>query len=231
MSDSKKLKKYIGLAGILFLFPLLWLVFFGLMGKHKFKTLPYYSPSGVTDSASYTLPDFAFADETGAIITRDSLLGHVWIAACYHLGDPHIAQITERLLNVNFKYRNESDIAIVVFSADCDYDKPALTQAYVNQNTRYNAFPNKWKILTGDQEAMQSYIRNGLLIRDRSQEAIFKLIDAQGHIRGEYGNTEYHFLGGGGDSIPGLVQDVALLKKEIDLQRYHEKKAREHQEN
>ncbi|MFN5622006.1 MAG: hypothetical protein ACK478_11945 [Flavobacteriales bacterium] len=201
------------------------------MGKHKFKTLPYYSPSGVTDSASYTLPDFAFSDETGAIITRDSLLGHVWIAACYHLGDPHIAQITERLLNVNFKYRNEADIAIVVFSADCNYDQPALTSAYVNQNTRYNAFPNKWKILTGDQEAMQSYIRNGLLIRDRSQEAIFKLIDAQGHIRGEYGNTEYHFLGGGGDSIPGLVQDVALLKKEIDLQRYHEKKAREHQEN
>ena len=231
MSDSKKLKKYIGLAGILFLFPLLWLVFFGLMGKHKFKILPYYSPSGVTDSASYTLPDFAFSDETGAIITRDSLLGHVWIAACYHLGDPHIAQITERLLNVNFKYRNEADIAIVVFSADCNYDQPALTSAYVNQNTRYNAFPNKWKILTGDQEAMQSYIRNGLLIRDRSQEAIFKLIDAQGHIRGEYGNTEYHFLGGGGDSIPGLVQDVALLKKEIDLQRYHEKKAREHQEN
>lgn len=231
MSDSKKLKKYIGLAGILFLFPLIWLIFFGLMGKHNFKTLPYYSPSGVTDSATYTLPDFAFADETGTIITRDSLLGHVWIAACYHLGDPHIAQITERLLNVNFKYRNESDIAIVVFSADCDYDQPALTQAYVNQNTRYNAFPNKWKILTGDQEAMQSYIRNGLLIRDRSQEAIFKLIDAQGHIRGEYGNTEYHFLGGAGDSIPGLVQDVALLKKEIDLQRYHEKKARERQEN
>jgi len=29
MPVSKKLKKYIGLAGILFLFPLLWLVFFG----------------------------------------------------------------------------------------------------------------------------------------------------------------------------------------------------------
>jgi hypothetical protein len=78
---------------------------------------------------------------------------------------------------------------------------------------------------------MQSYIRNGLLIRDRSKEAIFKLIDAQGHIRGEYGNTEYHFLGGGGDSIPGLVQDIALLKKEIDLERYHDKKAKQHQDH
>ena len=145
MPVSKKLKKYIGLAGILFLFPLLWLVFFGIMGKHNFKTLPYFSPTGVSDSAEYMLPDFAFADETGTIITRDSLLGNVWIAACYHLGDPNIAVITERLLNVNFKYRNESDIAIVVFSADCNYDQPPLTAAYVEQNTRYNAFQTNGK--------------------------------------------------------------------------------------
>jgi hypothetical protein len=27
------------------------------------------------------------------------------------------------------------------------------------------------------------------------------------------------------------VQDIALLKKEIDLQRYHEKKAKQHQDH
>jgi hypothetical protein len=82
-------------------------------------------------------------------------------------------------------------------------------------------------MLSGNQDAMQSYIRNGFLISDISNEAIFRLIDADGHIRGLYGNTEYHFLGGGGDSIPGVVQDIALLKKEIDLRNYHERKARE----
>jgi cytochrome oxidase Cu insertion factor (SCO1/SenC/PrrC family) len=229
MSDSKKLKKYIGLAGILFLFPLTWLLFFGVLGKHNFKTLPYYGPQGQTESNTYTIPDFAFSDEEGAIITRDSLKGKVWIAACYNLADSHLPQITERLLNVNFKYRTESDIAIVVMSTDCNHDQPAIAQEYVLQNTRYNVFPDKWKILTGQQDAMQAYIRNGLLIQDLKNEAIFKLIDAEGHIRGEYGNTEYHFLGGGGDSIPGLVQDIALLKKEIDLERYHERKAKENQ--
>lgn len=227
MTVSKKFKKYIGLAGILFLFPLLWLIFFGILGRHNFKTLPYWGPQGKSETAQYTLPDFAFSDENGAIITRDSLAGKVWIAACYDLGSPHLTQITERLLNVNFKYRNETDIAIVVFSTDCNHDTPALSAPYIEQNTRYNAFGNKWKFLTGNQEAMQAYIRNGLLIRDISNEAIFKLIDADGHIRGEYGNTEYHFLGGAGDSIPGLVQDIALLKKEIDLRRYQEKKAKE----
>lgn len=228
MSTRSKWKKYIGLAGMLFLFPLLWLVFFGLLSKHKFKTLPYVGPENtMSTDPHYRIPDFAFADENGNIITRDSLVGKVWVAACYSTSDEHIAQITERLLNINFKYRNEPDIAIVVFSTHCDSDTPEATRAYIEQNTKYNSFGDKWKFLTGNQDAMQSYIRNGLLIQDLSNEAIFKLIDADGHIRGEYGNTEYHFLGGAGDSIPGMVQDIALLKKEIDIRRYNERKAKE----
>ena len=228
MSTRSKWKKYIGLAGMLFLFPLVWLIFFGVLSKHHFKTLPYSGPENPTsEDPHYRIPDFAFADENGTIITRDSMLGKVWVAACYSTTDEHAARITERLLNINFKYRNEPDIAIVVFSTQCERDVPTVAQAYVEQNTKYNAFPGKWKILTGHQDAMQSFIRNGLLIEDLSNEAIFKLIDADGHIRGEYGNTEYHFLGGAGDSIPGMVQDIALLKKEIDLRRYHERKAKE----
>jgi protein SCO1/2 len=228
MSTRSKWKKYIGLAGMLFLFPLLWLVFFGLLSKHKFKTLSYLGPENtVSEDPHYRIPDFAFADENGDILTRDSLLGKVWVAACYSTTDEHIAQITERLLNINFKYRNEPDIAIVVFSTRCESDTHESAKAYIDKNTQYNSFGNKWKYLTGNQDAMQAYIRNGLLIQDLSNEAIFKLIDADGHIRGEYGNTEYHFLGGAGDSIPGMVQDIALLKKEIDIRRYNERKAKE----
>jgi cytochrome oxidase Cu insertion factor (SCO1/SenC/PrrC family) len=208
------------------------LIFFGLLSKHKFKTLPYLGPENqLAADPHYQIPDFAFADENGAILTRDSLLGKVWVAACYSTGDEHTAQITERLLNINFKYRNEPDIAIVVFSTHCDQDSSTIARAYIEQNTKYNAFSNKWKLLTGNQDAMQAYIRNGLLIDDLANDAIFKLIDADGHIRGEYGNTEYHFLGGAGDSIPGMVQDIALLKKEIDIRRYNERKEKEASSN
>jgi cytochrome oxidase Cu insertion factor (SCO1/SenC/PrrC family) len=232
MSTRSKWKKYIGLAGILFLFPLLWLLFFGVFSKHNFKTLPFVGPeNSLAEDPHYRIPDFAFADENGTIITRDSMLGKVWVAACYSTADEHVSQITERLLNINFKYRSEPDIAIVVFSTQCEKDTPASTKTYIEQNTRYNAFSGKWKFLTGNQDAMQSFIRNGLLINDLSNEAIFKLIDAEGHIRGEYGNTEYHFLGGAGDSIPGMVQDIALLKKEIDVLRYKQRKANEAQQH
>ena len=228
MSTRSKWKKYIGLAGIVFLFPLLWLVFFGLMSKHKFKTLQFIGPENeLAEDPHYRIPDFAFSDENGTIVTRDSMLGKVWVAACYSTADEHISQITERLLNINFKYRSEPDIAIVVFSTQCDKDTPAVAKAYVDQNTKYNGYAGKWKVLTGNQDAMQGYIRNGLLIEDLSNQAIFKLIDAEGHIRGEYGNTEYHFLGGAGDSIPGMAQDIALLKKEIDLRLHNDRKAKE----
>jgi protein SCO1/2 len=229
MSQTNKWKKYIGLGGILFLFPLVWLLFFGVFSKHNFKTLAYFGPEAPTGTqhSEYVIPPFAFTNEEGQIITDDSLRGKVWLAAFYDLKNPNLGKITERLLNVNFKYRNEPDIRIIVFSTNCEHDTELLRKKYVDQNTRYNSFGGKWEILTGNQEAMQSFIRNGFLINDIANEAIFRLVDADGHIRGVYGNTEYHFVGAPGENLPGIIQDIALLKKEIDLRKYNERKALE----
>jgi protein SCO1 len=221
MSKPNKWKKYIGLAGILFLFPLAWVLLFGVFGKHNFNTLRYFGPEALQGAASsdYTLPPFAFQNQDGEIITNDSLRGKIWLAAFYDLSNPHLAKITERLLNINFKYRAQPDIRIVVFSTNCDFDTPTLRKNYIDQNTRYNTFSHKWEFLTTNQEAMQSFIRNGFLIRDIHNEAIFRLVDEYGHIRGIYGNTEYH--------MEDAMEDIALLKKETDLRKYNERKALE----
>lgn len=226
MKNITTWKKYTFLFGVLFLFPLTWLLFFGVFSKHHFKTLTYYGPEcpNGSDTSAYRIPDFAFMNQDGEVITRDSLLGDVWLAAFYNLSDPNLDKITERLLSVNFKYRFESDIRIVVFSTDCTGDLDKL-KSYSDQNTRYNGFDGKWTMLTGDQNAMQSYIRNGFLIEDLSNEARFQLVDPNGQIRGKYGNTEYHFLGGGGDSLPNIMEDIALLKKELDLRSYEQEHA------
>lgn len=221
MNFKKHWKKYIVLIGILFLFPLAWLLFFGVHGEHKFNTLPYFSPEHPTGSATseYTLPDFAFYNQSGDIVTLDSLKGKVWLAAFYSIDNEHLAKITERLLNVNFKYRDEPDIAIVVFSTNPALDNPNAMQAYVESNTRYNGYPGKWQYLTGNEAAMSSYIRNGFFVQDLANEARFRLVDADGHVRGLYGNTEYH--------IRDAMEDIALLKKEIDKKRYDERKKKE----
>ncbi len=218
MPPNNKWKKYIGLAGILFLFPLLWVMFFGVFSSHHFKTLPYYGPGPDTSAhRTYVLPPFAFVNQDEEVITLDSLRGKVWLAAFYSLNDPNAARITERLLNVNWKYRDEEDILIICFSTDCEFDQPRVLRPYIDRNTRYNGFRGKWQFLTGSSDSVMSYIRNAFAIEDIQDEEIFRLVDTDGHIRGKYGNTEYH--------ITDAIEDIALLKKEIDRKLYNEKHA------
>jgi len=219
MSANPRWKKYIGLIGILFLFPLIWLLFFGVYGKHHFNTLPYYgpdSPAEGADTTDFTVPDFSFINQDGQVYNMDSLRGKVWLAAFYSSSSEHFAKITERLLNVNWKYREERDIVIVSFSTDFTSDSAAQLNNYVRQNTRYNVFPGKWQFLTAPDSLMQGFIRDGFLINDLGSEAIFRLVDEKGQIRGLYGNTEYH--------MRNASEDIALLRKEIDLRAYNERR-------
>jgi cytochrome oxidase Cu insertion factor (SCO1/SenC/PrrC family) len=141
------------------------------------------------------------------------------MAAFFSMKDEHINDITERLLNINWRYRNEPDVWIVCFSTDGANDIPSITVPYVENNTKYNRYSNKWQFLRGDQPTMDSFIRNGFLIDDLSKEARFRLVDGNGQIRALYGNTEFHFK--------SASEDIALLKKEIDLRKYNERKQKE----
>jgi protein SCO1 len=224
MSKNNKWKKYIGVIGILFLFPLAWVLFFAMGSEHHFNTLQYYGPESSEPQAhsDYTLPDFVFENQEGETFSSDSLKGKIWIASFYSMDDPHLPEITERLLNINWRYRDEPDVYIICFSTNPEKDIPALTVPYVNQNTRYNSFPGKWQFLRGDRLAMDSFLRNGFFVEDLKNESIFRLVDDKGHIRALYGNTEFH--------MKNAAEDIALLKKEIDLSRYKERKKNEKSE-
>jgi len=188
MHPRRKGRNAIILVGLIVLFPLSWLLLFGVFSKHTFSTLPYYTPSclkGCKDS-TYHLPSFTFQDERGLPYSDDSLDKTVWLAAFYHLNHTHLSEITQLLLNVNFKYRYEPDIRIVVFSTDPARDSLQKIARYIESNTRYNAFPQKWKFLTGDSAAMRSFMRNGFLLNDpeASEDNFSPLtLSAQDHIR------------------------------------------------
>src|SRR5690606_585507 len=142
-------------------------------------TLKYYGPEARqgTEHSDYSLPDFAFINQEEKPYTRDSLMGKVWLAAFFSPDDPHLTKITERLLDFNWRYRDEPDILIVCFCTDCENTSARVMKQYIDQSTRYNGFPGKWQFLSGNYEAMQSYLHNGFLIEDISSEAIFRLVD------------------------------------------------------
>ncbi len=209
-------KKYIFLIGVLFLFPLSLILFFGVFTSHSFNTLPYYGEHTVTapgDTAYYTLPPFSFVNQNGQAFTLDSLQDKVWLAAFYSTNSPHIRKITGRLLWPNFRYRAKKDIAIVSFSLEPEHDTPEVMKAYIDQMTQYNDHDGKWHFLTGSRENMYNYIREGFLIDDPVNTATLFLVDTEGHLRGKYnGNLE--------EDIRDAIEDIALLKKEIDIEAY-----------
>ncbi|WP_306641889.1 SCO family protein [Sanyastnella coralliicola] len=215
-------KKYILLTGVLFLFPLALLLFFGKAGSHHFNTLPYYGPKTVDttvvgDTIYHRLPDFSLTNQEGEIVTLDSLKGKVWLAAFYGTNSPYIRKITSRLLWPNFRYRHESDIYLVCFTLDAEHDTPEVLKEYVDQMEQYNDYDGKWQFLTGDQEVINEIVTDGFLIPDPTHTAKFKLVDTEGHIRGVYdGNLE--------EQIKDAIEDIALLKKEIDIEAYEERK-------
>lgn len=216
-------KKYTLILGVLFLFPLSLVLFFGVFTKHNFNSLPYFGPHEVAapgDTAFYRLPPFELINHNAEIITLDSLRGKVWLAAFYATNSPHIRKITGRLLWPNFRYRGQEDIAIVSFTLDPAYDQPEVMKAYIEQTTQYNVFPNKWQFLTGDSAYLFNYLETGFLLDDPMHTATLWLVDTEGRLRGKYnGNLE--------EDVRDAIEDIALLKKELDILEYEEEKRRE----
>ncbi|MFM1931135.1 MAG: hypothetical protein RL226_438 [Bacteroidota bacterium] len=220
MDKRSKLKKYIFLSGVLFLFPLLLIFFFAIMGDHHFNTLPYkgkYTVSSSGDTLFEKIPAFNFTNQEGQVYTTDSLKGKVWLASFFATNSPHIRKITSRLLWPNWRYKAETDILLVSFTLDPGHDTPAVMKAYTDQATKYHPHEGKWQFLTGDKDSINTYLEAAFGLHDPENTALMYLVDTEGYIRGEYNaNLE--------EQMQDAIEDIALLKKEIDIKRYEEKK-------
>jgi cytochrome oxidase Cu insertion factor (SCO1/SenC/PrrC family) len=217
MTTSRSWKKYIGLAGILFLFPLTWWLVFARGSVHHFTTTKYFSPEVPegNDTPSFVVPAFSFIDQNGAVFSSDSLVGKTWMAVFMNTGEDMLPRITQRLLLANFPLRNELDVHLVLFSTNCDVDQPDKIKDYVQQVTR-GLYPQeiaKWHYLRADNDsAMKKFFTDAFFVKNLSQEARFRLVDQDGYIRGLYGNTEYH--------VQNMVEDVRIVKKQYDIANY-----------
>lgn len=220
MKSKISWKKYILILGVLFFFPLSLVLFFGVFTSHNFKTLPYFGPHEVVqagDTIFYQLPPFELVNHSGEIFTLDSLKDKVWLASFYGTNSPHLRKITGRLLWPNFRYRGQDDIVLVSFTLDPKHDQPEVMKAYIEQTTQYNVFPDKWQFLTGDSSYLFNFYEQGFLLDDPMHTATLWLVDTKGHLRGRYnGNLE--------EEVRDAIEDIALLKKELDILEYEEEK-------
>ena len=220
-------KNRLTLIAMMLALPLAGLVFFGLLTDHNFKTLPYYTGDAEVEGLSLDarrVGPFQLTNHDGEPFHSDSLLGKVWIASFFGTDAPHVAQMTRQLLWPNFRYRDEDDIVMVSFSLSPSHDTPEVLQAYVGRNTRYNGFEGKWQFLTGDSLTLDNVVHEQFMIKrdpsDPNNVATLWLVDAEGFLRGIY-------YAASENAIRDAVEDIALLKKEMDLAKYAREKLEE----
>ena len=196
--------------------PLLLLVILGRGMRHEFSDLDYFTPEGTrisTAQGARRLPEFNLLDQEGRKVNRDSLSGTFWLVACMTtdtITTPHLAQLTQQLLWANWRYRDEADVGLLCLTLDAAHDSPGRLKEYVERNERYNRYPDKWRFLTGDQQALDAIIGAGLGIpRDSADPynvATLLLLDDRGYVRQKYLASSEHEIG-------DAVEDIALLKK------------------
>ncbi len=211
---------------MLVLFPLGFLLFFGLALDHKFNTLSYYHPSEILlDSTSnelgksYMIPDFSFQNYNGETISREMLSDDVYLLAPYSLNSEYVSVITKRLLTANFKYREEDNIKIIGLNSDGIVQSKGQLEEYMsNLFINTDESENYFYLSSNSKLEMQDFIQKGLGIRNLDNSAVIVLIDTESKIRGRYNlNAERQ--------INDAMDDIALLRKEIDIAKYEAEKS------
>ena len=213
------MRKRIALLILLFALPITCIVLLGILGTHKFNTLPYYSLEGRLDSLcsdAHKVGEFSLINQNSDQFGSKDLEGKVWIAAFFATNSEHVAATTKQLLWPNWRYRNKEGIAIVCFTLDPEHDTPEVLTEYVNKNTRYNTADN-WQFLTGEKSEIDKIIEEEFLITrdsiDPGNIATLWLVDAKGYLRGVYHAASE-------DALRDATEDIALLKKEMDVIEY-----------
>jgi cytochrome oxidase Cu insertion factor (SCO1/SenC/PrrC family) len=138
------------------------------------------------------IPDFTLTERSGRTISMSELKGQVWIADFIFT---HCAGICPTMSENMRKLQGSlpEEVRLVSFSVDPENDTPEVLQAYAG---RYNAHPDRWLFLTGDQETLFRLSMEGfkLAVDDSGTEvepithsSRFVLVDRDGRIRGYYG--------------------------------------------
>jgi protein SCO1/2 len=160
-----------------------------------------------------TVPEFSFTAQTGAPVTRVSLLGKLWIADMIFTRCAGPCPVmTDRLSQVQRALANSGDdVRLVSVTVDPAYDQPAVLAKY---GARFGADPARWLFLTGAPDAVEKFVTKGMLLGLAKDDAgapmhaqKFVVVDRAGRIRA-YRDLEDPNL------VPQLLTDLDTLRRE-----------------
>ncbi len=176
--------------------------------------------SGTSANASELLADYGsvpameLTERSGENMSLGDLRGKIWVANFIFTKCAGTCQMmSSKLADMQKSLRKAGDVSLVSISVDPKNDTPEQLAKFADQ---YNADPDRWLFLTGDNEKVQDLAKNTFKLAvqegtDPSEPIIhstrYVLVDAKGSIRGYYDSKE-------AEAHQKLLTDIGLLMRE-----------------
>ncbi len=201
MQTSSKSKKIIYLVAILLLPSLTYLLLF--TGEHRFNRLPFIGPregvlneEGKYDTLYHQIPYFEFTNQDGKKVTRDDLLGHVYITDFFFVTCPTICpKMTTNMSYIQNKFSDRKGLRFLSITVNPEHDSVEVLSDYAD---KVHAKTENWDFVTGDKEKIYDVAFNGFFVSTMKDSiapggflhsSMLILVDKNGHIRGYFDGT------------------------------------------
>jgi len=160
------------------------------------------------------VPDFSFTTETGATLTKNDLLGKIWVADFIftRCAGP-CPLMTEKMRQIQTATRLMADgnVQLISVTVDPAYDTSKVLSAY---GGKIGSNPDRWSFLTGEPSKIEEFITKGMLLGlSKDGEGLpvhsqkFVIVDREGYIR-SYRELDDPAL------LQNVVSDIDALDRE-----------------
>jgi protein SCO1/2 len=197
-------------------------MFYKILTPKEF--LPIYQPAEVNfklvDSSLqhikkfHKISNFNLVNQNGNNISQEFYHNKIYVADFFFTTCPSICPImTNNMLKVQEKIKNDPNVLIVSFSVDPKTDSVAQLKKYAKEK---GVDDLKWNLLTGDKKQIYDLARKSFFVAEIDKDSDsndiihtenFVLVDPEKRIRGFYDGTNL-------DEIKNLISDLSLLKGE-----------------
>ena len=216
----KKYSKFLSIIGVISIITLI--MFYKILTPKKI--LPIYQPAEVNfklvDSSLqhikkfHKISNFNLVNQNGNNISQEFYHNKIYVADFFFTTCPSICPImTNNMLKVQEKIKNDPNVLIVSFSVDPKTDSVAQLKKYAKEK---GVDDLKWNLLTGDKKQIYDLARKSFFVAEIDKDSDsndiihtenFVLVDPDKRIRGFYDGTNL-------DEIKNLISDLSLLKGE-----------------
>jgi len=123
---------------------------------------PQKVPISAQNIPARPVPDFSLIERSGNELTKEDLLGMVWVADFFFTTCPGpCLTLTGKMKELQGKTTDLSELRLISFSIDPEIDSVDVLTNYADA---YGADPEKWFFLTGDKEAIHDLSISGFML-------------------------------------------------------------------